>query len=291
MSTIEKYSSDGRSFSILRLDLPDPVSGGNKYFKLKYNLAEMKATGKKRLLTFGGAYSNLIAAVSVAGKRNEIETIGIIRGEELNENSNAVLRFASSNGMQLHFVSREEYRKRNEEKYHEELKKKFNADIVLPEGGSNELAVKGCMEILSVETDLADVIFCPVGTGATLAGIVLSAKAHQHVIGIPALKGEGYLETEVKNFLGTRRVSCSWEIDHSFNSVLGSYGEETPRLKEFMDRIWREHHLPLEKIYSGRTFFAMMERMRSPQLADKKGLFIHTGGFAFLNEQRDVDFH
>jgi len=166
------FSEEENSFlDILRLDLPDPVSGGNKLFKLKYNLEEMRRLQLTRLLTFGGAFSNHIAAVATAGKKNNLETIGIIRGEELNEDSNVVLKYAASCGMKLVFISRDDYRKRNEQAFCEKLLNEFGPAYLLPEGGSNEFAVKGCKEILSQQTDRYDVIVCPVGTGATLAGI------------------------------------------------------------------------------------------------------------------------
>ncbi|MBI3511203.1 MAG: 1-aminocyclopropane-1-carboxylate deaminase/D-cysteine desulfhydrase [Bacteroidetes bacterium] len=276
---IDKIIINEQEISILRLDLPDPVSGGNKFFKLKYNLEEMKRCGKKKLLTFGGAYSNLIAAVSVAGNKNGIETVGIIRGEELKEDSNAVLKYASSNGMQLHFISRKEYRKRNEEKYSDELRKKFRADVILPEGGSNALAVKGCMEILSDETHFADVIFCAVGTGATLAGIIASAKKHQCVNGIAVLEGKNYLEQEVQKFINGKEVKCKWRIDHDHS--FGGYAKTDQRLMNFIAE-WK-HQLPLDPVYSGKCFFAVSQFVQRKNSARKNVLFIHTGGYGFLN--------
>lgn len=262
---------------LLRLDLPDPVSGGNKFFKLKYNLEECTRSGKKRMLTFGGAFSNHIAAVAAAGKANGISTIGIIRGEELSASSNEVLQFASSCGMELHFVSRENYRKRNDPEFLAALSPQFDDPYLLPEGGSNALAVKGCMEILPREAMTADLIFCPVGTGATLAGIIASAAAHQHVIGIAVLEGKEYLEAEVHRHLAGFDVQAAWEINADF--TFGGYAKTDATLSRF---IAEQQQLPLDPVYSGKCFYAMLQLVQSGNFPLRQFLFIHTGGYRFL---------
>lgn len=269
----------GRIF-ILRLDLPDPLSGGNKSYKLKYNLDAMRAAGKKSMLSFGGAFSNHIAALAAGGKREKFQTIGIIRGEELNENSNPVLQFANECGMQMHFVSRENYRRRNDPDFIAELEKQFPGVYILPEGGSNEFAVKGCAEILTAESENADFIFAPVGTGATLAGIIASAKAHQRVIGIAVLEGKTYLENEVRRLLGNREVKCKWEINGDF--TFGGYAKSNEALLNFILQMKTEFDLPLDPIYSGKAFYAMTEMMKGESFKDKEVLFVHTGGYAFF---------
>ncbi|CAN5373240.1 pyridoxal-phosphate dependent enzyme [soil metagenome] len=278
---IDKFfdAASGDSLSILRLDLPDPISGGNKIYKMKYNLEEIAHLGLKRILTFGGAYSNHIAATATAGKKNGFETIGIIRGNELNENSNAVLKYASSCGMKLVFVSRADYRKRNETIFKNLLIEKYGPLYLLPEGGSNSLAVQGCKEIMSFETEKFDVIICPVGSGATLAGIIAAAKTHQHVIGIAVLKGKDYLEDEVNKLLEGESPVCKWEINHSF--TFGGYGNSSHELIEFISEVKRTHQLPLDPVYSGKALFAAIRIGENPGFQDKKVLFIHTGGYAF----------
>jgi 1-aminocyclopropane-1-carboxylate deaminase len=263
---------------ILRLDLPDPVTGGNKTFKLKYNVEEMRRQGLNRLLTFGGAFSNHIAAVAAAGKRNGFETAGIIRGEELNEDSNAVLKFAASCGMKLVFVSRENYRRRNEEDFCKILPEEHGPAYLLPEGGSNSFAVKGCMEILPAEAAQYDAIVCPVGTGATLAGIIASAKPHQHVTGIAVLNAQD-LEAEVTRLLRGFPVEATWSIDrgHTF----GGYANSSPALDAFIGEMKTQHGLPLDHVYSGKALFAVRELLAKGNLTGKRVLFIHTGGYAF----------
>lgn len=278
MKSLELFPGANPIF-MLRLDLPDPLSGGNKSYKLKYNLQQMRDEKKNTMLSFGGAFSNHIAALAAAGKRENFASIGIIRGEELNPDSNAVLRFASSCGMQLYFVSRDDYRKRNDPDFLEELQTQFPQAYVLPEGGSNALAVKGCMEILNDESKTADLIFCPVGTGASLAGIIASAAAHQQIIGIAVLEGKAYLEKEIHRLLGNRPVQCNWEINGDF--TFGGYAKSNRQLDEFISRMKNEFNVPLDPVYSGKAFYAMNEILQAERFRNKKAVFIHTGGYAF----------
>jgi 1-aminocyclopropane-1-carboxylate deaminase len=280
MARIEQFTGiAGETLSILRLDLPDPLSGGNKSFKLKYNLAEMKRLGYNRLLTFGGAFSNHIAAVANAGRKNNFETVGIIRGDELRHDSNAVLNYATECGMKLIFVSRDEYRKRNNPEFIEELLKRYGPAYLLPEGGSNEFAVKGCREILSEGTGLFDTIICPVGTGATLAGIIAAAKPTQEIIGIAVLEGKDYLEKEVSTLLQNENILAKWKIVHDF--TFGGYARSSSELEIFVNEMKSKHDLSLDLIYSGKALFAINEMKKGNALRGKHLLFVHTGGYAF----------
>lgn len=273
---IQVFPGDER-ISLLRLDLPDPLAGGNKYFKMKYNLEAFRASGKKSVLSFGGAFSNHIAALAAAGKRENIPTTGIIRGEELSESSNAVLRFAQECGMQLRFVSREEYRLRNDAEWLGKLQQEFRGAYILPEGGSNALAVKGCREILSSATKDFDFVFCPVGTGATLAGIIASALPHQQVTGIAVLEGKNYLEEEVLRHLTGEKISCTWQIRHDF--TFGGYAKSSAILDAFIRE--QSHSLPLDQVYSGKCFYAMRKILEQDYSPGGKSLFVHTGGYYF----------
>ncbi|MCB0486532.1 MAG: pyridoxal-phosphate dependent enzyme, partial [Flavobacteriaceae bacterium] len=172
---------------------------GNKYRKLKYNLIAAKEKGYTKLLTFGGAYSNHITATAAAGSEYGFETIGIIRGDELADkiDENPTLRFAKKCGMQFKFVTREHYRIKTSEEFINSLYNEFGNIYILPEGGTNNLAVKGCEEILTEEDAEFDYVCTAVGTGGTIAGLINSAKAHQKIVGFPALKGE-FLTKEIK---------------------------------------------------------------------------------------------
>ena len=175
----------GITLYIKREDKTHVHVSGNKYRKLKYNLLEATQKGYKQLITFGGAYSNHIAATAYAGKVAGIETIGVIRGDELASEvaHNPTLSFAQECGMRFHFVSREQFRLKHTETFKEELTKLFGPYYYVPEGGTNALAIKGTEEILSAEDADYDFITTAVGTGGTIAGLINSALPHQKVLG------------------------------------------------------------------------------------------------------------
>jgi 1-aminocyclopropane-1-carboxylate deaminase len=291
MQTLEDFFGKENSLDVLRLDLPDPLTGGNKSFKLKYNIREMKSSGLNKLVTFGGAFSNHIAAVAAAGKKENIQTVGIIRGDELNKDSNAVLKFAASCGMNFHFVSREKYRERNDPDFLKNILEDHDEYYFLPEGGSNALAVRGCKEILSDATEKYKTIFLPAGTGATMAGIIAAAKAHQQIVGVAVLEGKNYLEKEVKKLLQNENPVASWMINHDF--TFGGYAKSSGELERFIGEMKLKYNLPLDRIYSAKTLYAVYETMKgsgkSPYetvkgFAGSPSLFVHTGGYAFAED-------
>ena len=262
------------SLFIKRDDLLHPHISGNKFRKLKYNLAEAKAKKYKKILTYGGAFSNHIVAVAAAGKEYGFQTIGVIRGEELVSQiaDNPSLQFAQECGMQLEFISREQYRHKNESTALEFWQKKYGEIYVLPEGGTNELAVKGCEEILTVADDVFDYICCAVGTGGTIAGLINSAQPHQKIIGFPALKG-GFLPEDICKF--TANKMGEFITDYHF----GGYGKVTPQLIQFLNDFHAQYHIPLDPIYTGKMVYGVMDLIQKNYF--KKGskiLLIHTGG-------------
>ena len=178
-----EIETKGISLFIKREDELHSFISGNKYRKLKYNLEEAQNQKHKTLLTFGGAFSNHIAAVAYAGKKFGFNTIGIIRGDELANNiekvlsENATLQFASENGMKFEFVSRSDYRNKITKDFKDNLKEKFGDFYLIPEGGTNEFAVNGCEEILIESDTKFDVICSSVGTGGTISGLINSLKS------------------------------------------------------------------------------------------------------------------
>jgi 1-aminocyclopropane-1-carboxylate deaminase len=260
---------------VKRDDLLHPFVSGNKFRKLKYNLSDAAATGSDRLLTFGGAFSNHIAAVSYAGKEGGFKTIGIIRGDEITEEQitkNPTLAFARSNGMQFVFVSREEYRQRNESDYIEILQQRYGPFFLIPEGGTNLAAVKGCMEILTDEDMQFNVVCCAVGTGGTLAGLINSSHITQKILGFPALKGS-FLNDEIRKFA----INDNWQLitDYDF----GGYAKVNRELIVFMNDFFKEYKLLLDPVYTAKLFFGVMDMVRKKVFPENsKLLLIHTGG-------------
>ena len=259
---------------IKREDLIHPFVSGNKFRKLKYNLAEAKKRNFDTLLTFGGAFSNHIAAVAAAGKVEGFKTIGVIRGEELaiETNGNPTLKFASENGMQFEFVSREQYRPKTAPDFLLHLNQQIGAFYLIPEGGTTELAVKGCTEILTEEDKAFDFIACAVGTGGTISGIIESASLHQQILGFPALKGD-FLQNEIRNFV----TKSNWHLIKGFE--FGGYAKLTTELIVFMNDFLAETQVLLDPIYTAKMVFGVKSLIQDGFFPnDSKILLIHTGG-------------
>ena len=262
------------SLTIKREDLNHPFISGNKLRKLKYNLLQAKAENKEALLTFGGAFSNHIAAVAYAGKEQGFKTIGIIRGDELWDKieQNPTLRFAQENGMKFEFVSRDDYRLKNENAFIEKLRNKFGDFYLVPEGGTNELAVKGCEEILIEEDSAFDYVCCAVGTGGTISGLINSAMPNQKILGFPALKGD-FLTDEIRIFA----KKDNWNLISDYH--FGGYGKVNLELIEFINTFFEETKVPLDPIYTGKMVFGVIDLINKNYFpAHSKILLIHTGG-------------
>lgn len=269
---------------IKREDLNHADISGNKWWKLKYNLEEARKYQKKTLLTFGGAYSNHIYATAAAAKELGLKSIGIIRGEETLPLNNT-LTFAKKCGMHLHYISREEYRNKNEETFIENLRNHFGDFYLIPEGGSNSLAVKGCAEFARTLNDV-DFNYCclPVGTGGTMAGIIAGLKKEKEIIGFPVLKGGEFLNAEIENLLKefSHESYQNWKLDTSYHH--GGYAKITPELLSFIEKMKNEHNLPLDSIYTGKLLWAVMDYAAKGKF--ERGstvLAIHTGGLQGQN--------
>ena len=265
---------NGISLYIKREDLIHPFVSGNKFRKLKYNLLEAKALNNDTLLTFGGAFSNHIAAVAYAGKEQGFKTIGIIRGDELRDkiSENPTLQFAENCGMQFEFVSREEYRLKSENHFLGQLKMKFGDFYLIPEGGTNELAIKGCEEILTENDAEFDFVCCAIGTGGTISGIINSVLPHQKILGFPSLKGD-FLKDEIRNFVQNH----NWELITDYH--FGGYGKVNEELIAFINQFYAETKIPLDPIYTGKMVFGVIDLISKNYFpSNSKILMIHTGG-------------
>ncbi|MFA7446294.1 MAG: pyridoxal-phosphate dependent enzyme [Flavobacteriaceae bacterium] len=269
---------------IKREDQLHPYISGNKFRKLKYNLLEAKKQGHSTLLTFGGAFSNHISAVSYAAKVYGFQSIGVVRGEELQNkiSENPTLSFAQANGMQFEFVSREDYREKDSEVFIEKLHQKYGNFYLIPEGGTNDLAVKGCEEILTEQDDFFDYICCAVGTGGTISGIINSSKPHQKVLGFPALKGD-FLESEIKKF--TKKDN--WKLVHDYH--FGGYAKINEPLIAFINEFRKQTEIPLDPVYTGKMCYGVYDLIRKGYFEKEANiLLIHTGGLqgiAGMNEK------
>ncbi len=266
---------------------------GNKWFKLKYNLQEAEAKGHDSILTFGGAYSNHIAATAAVGKINKIKTIGIIRGEETLP-FNPVLKFAKKNGMELFYLNREQYRLKNTDEIIRELENRFDKFYLIPEGGANVLGVKGCTEIIDDIGIDFDYIFSECGTGTTLAGLSLSLKNHQLALGIPVLKGAQFLEQDIIRLMTDYKLEFGEMNDASdhinkfkliYDYHFGGYAKSTNELDLFIAEFIKKHGVIIEPVYSGKLFFALFDMAKNNYFKpNSKIVLLHTGGTSFVNQ-------
>lgn len=273
-----EFKNSGILLFLKREDLIHSAVSGNKYRKLKYNLREAVKLKKSTLLTFGGAYSNHISAVAAAGKIFGFKTIGIIRGEELGQDlkntlkENPTLNFAATQGMQFKFISREDYKKKTSPEFIQTLDKQFGDFYLIPEGGTNLLAVKGCEEILNETDKNFNFICCPVGTGGTISGIINSSEETQQVIGFPALKGD-FLKSEISAF--TSKSNWNLNSDYTF----GGYGKISSDLITFINSFRNQTGIQLDPVYTGKMIFGIFDMVQKavfPQ--NSRILAVHTGG-------------
>jgi 1-aminocyclopropane-1-carboxylate deaminase len=259
---------------IKREDLIHPFVSGNKFRKLKYNLTQAKTENKTTILTFGGAFSNHIAAVAFAGQENGFATIGVIRGDELASKTekNPTLKFAEEHGMKLDFIPREAYRNKNEIAFLNMLEEKHGDFYLIPEGGTNDLAIKGCEEILNVEDGKFNYICTCVGTSGTISGIINSILPHQKVLGFPALKGD-FLQDEIRKFAKNN----NWKLilDYHF----GGYAKVDEDLIAFINSFYQKYKIPLDPIYTSKMVFGVTDLINKNYFPENsKILMVHTGG-------------
>lgn len=260
-------------FQMKRDDLIDPQISGNKWRKLKFNFQQLDTDRYDGIASFGGAFSNHIAALSAAGKQANIKTIGFIRTHEIDIN-NPTLSLAMQNDMQLIALSREEYRKRHEPEFIEQLQIAHPNYYFVPEGGSNHLAAEGLAELvgeLKQQSISADkhIIACAIGSGGTISGM-LDAFEDMNFIGVAAVKDIPLL-TELKKKYGTRLTIIS-------DNLFGGYGKTTDVLNEFCLDFQQQTHIPIEPIYTGKLMHTLMYRFDELVNDDKSLVAIHTGG-------------
>jgi 1-aminocyclopropane-1-carboxylate deaminase len=259
---------------IKREDQNHPFVSGNKWWKLKYNLEEAMKSGYTTLLTFGGAYSNHIYATAAAANELGLKSIGIIRGEEKHP-LNPTLSFAKASGMKIHYVSREVYRNKTTTSFIELLRDQFGKFYLIPEGGTNELAVKGCTEFgkqLDQKVEF-DYLCLPVGTVGTIAGMINGVSESKTIIGFPALKGATFLEDEIRKYT----LKKNWQLVYDYH--FGGYAEVTNELMVFMNEFEKQFNVPLDPVYTAKLMFGIIDLIKKKFFTPGSiVLGVHTGG-------------
>ncbi|MBP1838122.1 1-aminocyclopropane-1-carboxylate deaminase/D-cysteine desulfhydrase [Formosa algae] len=272
--TIHFESDCNISLSIKREDEIHPFVSGNKYRKLHYNILKAKDEQQTTLLTFGGAFSNHIAAVAYAGHVSGFKTIGIIRGEELALESqlNPTLKFAQACGMIFKYVTRSDFRLKETPEFIKGLHDVFGDFYLVPEGGTNNLAIKGCELILTAKDSDFDYICCAVGTGGTISGLINSSQSNQTILGFPALKGD-FLQNNISKFV----TKTNWKLITDYH--FGGYAKINVDLVDFINNFKKEQGIPLDPVYTGKMVFGIMDLIEKGFFPEhSKILVIHTGG-------------
>jgi 1-aminocyclopropane-1-carboxylate deaminase/D-cysteine desulfhydrase-like pyridoxal-dependent ACC family enzyme len=261
----ERVAGAGVRLLLKRDDLLHPEVPGNKWRKLKNNLAAAQEQGHRRLLTFGGAYSNHLRATAAAGRYFGFGTVGVVRGEEhrpLNES----LAYAERQDMQLTYLDRATYRRKTEPDVLAGLADRFGPCYVLPEGGSNGLAVRGCAELPAEITEDFDVICCACGTGATLAGIAAGLRPGQRALGFAVLKGD-FLDREVRRLQQEAfgAETRNWSLDSDF--PFGGYAKRTAELDAFIADFQARHGVTLDWVYEAKMMYGLLQRITAGTFA------------------------
>ncbi|MFT7343515.1 MAG: 1-aminocyclopropane-1-carboxylate deaminase [Lentimonas sp.] len=279
----EDFESRKLKLFIKRDDLIDSEVSGNKLRKLKYNVLQAQSDGKSGLLTFGGAYSNHLLATASLCHKLGLKSLGIVRGEELNENSNDNLKSCAELGMTFRFISREEYRLKEDWEYLMELKSEFSEYKIVAEGGKNFFGIIGCQEITKeIKLDFDD-IWVSQGTCTTSVGVLSGLQLRQKLNVVPALKGFDS-KAEMKPLLmmvygeEESTIDKLKQVDVYPDFHFGGYGKTTHELEEFICLINKECGIPLDKVYTSKTFYALIETYKNNDQKNKNIVMVHTGG-------------
>lgn len=275
--TLPFLAEKGIGLAIKRLDLVHAGASGNKFFKLKYNLEKAKSEGKTSILTFGGAFSNHIYATAESAQTENLSALGLIRGERT-EPLNTTLAHAEKLGMQLHFIDRKSYRNKTEPEFLDSLKEKFGDFYLIPEGGTNELAIAGTQEILDLEDRKFSHICSSIGTGGTFAGLYSSLSKHQKMLGFSSLKGD-FIHQEIADLLEKHELSSlgSYEIFTHYH--FGGYAKYKQELIDFIWWFYESFDIVLDPIYTGKMAFGIWNLIQKDYFSKgSKILMIHSGG-------------
>lgn len=260
---------------VKRDDLTHPIISGNKFRKLKYSLLEAKKNNFSKLLTFGGAYSNHIAAIAEASCEFGFETTVIIRGDELNENSSPTLQRAYRKGLKLEFVTRIEYR--NKQSFFQKYEKDH---FIIPEGGTLKTCLPGVSEMVDeILFDVSGVnyICAAVGTGGTFAGIVSNKKYTQNIIGVPVLKGLNSINFDISILLDSKSLPPRVLFFNDYH--FGGYAKSNSVLDNFVGDFEHKHNIEIEPIYTGKLFYAIYDKIKEGFFEKKsKIVMLHSGG-------------
>ena len=263
--------------SVMRLDKIHPLVSGNKIFKLHYFLEDAIKSNHKTILTFGGAYSNHLAATAFACKALKLNSIGIVRGEKPKLLSNT-LQQCMADGMLLKFISRAEFDTKENAFFLKNLKNEFGNCLIVPEGGYAPMGAQGAALIFDAIRHKAFTHICTaLGTATTLAGLLMASKSEQIIMAVPVLKGMIDIQERVSYLTGKKEIYSNLQIANGYD--FGGYAKKTQNLIDFINSCWQKHELPLDFVYTGKMLYGIIDNIRNDKFAKgSKIICLHTGG-------------
>jgi 1-aminocyclopropane-1-carboxylate deaminase len=258
---------------VIRLDSIHPIVSGNKIFKLRYFL---DGVTNKKIITFGGAYSNHLVAAAFACKQKSLRCVGIVRGEQPKKLSHT-LQHCIGYGMELKFISRADYDKKDATNFIDDLKNLYGDCIIIPEGGYDIKGAKGAAAIMDHIDNTATHICCATGTATTIAGLLLQVKPHQQIIGFPVLKGMEDIEQRLAFLTGGKFDPQQIRIINDYH--FGGYAKKNEQLIAFMNALYNDHRLPTDFVYTGKMMFGVMDMIEKDLFPPGSAIYaVHTGG-------------
>lgn len=276
-SPVQQIEIHGCPVNIKRDDLIHGDFGGNKWRKLKYNLEHYQSSDYSGIISFGGPFSNHIAALSAACNHYDIPCTGIIRGT-YRDPENPTLQKAAANGMELIFVRKESYRLKQESAEIKAILSDYDNAYILPEGGSNQLATKGIAEIWDELEEVnfkPDILFVSAGTGATAAGLIANCRHECHVIVVNTMKHAG-MRNDISHFI-KGSIHCRWEVIQDYH--FGGYAKASQELINFINGFYKKYNIPLDPVYNGKMMYALNDMIMKGRIAKNANILaIHTGG-------------
>jgi len=275
-SPIQKLDGFHPSYTVWvkREDLIHPKFGGNKWRKLKFNLEKFQKDNHDLLVTFGGPFSNHIAATSAACRHYKVPSIGIVRGE-YEDNLNPTLAKAKQGGMTLHHVSKDEYKLKEESIKFKNLIQNYRNPLIVPEGGQNQAGILGAQELgeeINESRIAYDYVFVSGGTGTTAIGLIKGLD-NPHTVVINALKNPSLDQVLIEKL----KNKTDWEVNHDYH--FGGFAKTDDTLQNFAQEMYRKYNLFLDPIYNAKSLYGLFQMCKTNKLDEgSKILYIHTGG-------------
>lgn len=261
--------------NILRLDKIHPIISGNKWFKLKENFKRAISLEHSTILTFGGAYSNHLIATAAASKLFGLQSVGLVRGFHGKQIKTTTLLHCERLGMQLHFISREDYQKKDTEDFIAHLKNQFSNPYIIPEGGDNDDGIKGAQSIAAYIPKDSNLVSLAIGSGTTFCGIRNALPDHIAMMGFPVMKHGEYLHQKMGKNINAGLENWQLVTDYHF----GGFAKHTQELIDFMNDFYNETNIPLDFVYNAKMMYGIFDLVRKNTIPPHtKILCIHTGG-------------